>query len=405
MTDLQRITLETSKVRERLTQLAAVKELSESEVAEIKELEARYQTLEVQLRAATIADSAPRLEAVPEGRALLHRASVARFVTHAVTGGPVAGAEAELSTELLGATRGVNGGVLLPYDVLEIRTDVATTTAALDGPVAQRPILQRLFGAGILDALGISLQSVPPGRTEWPILTGGVTASATAQETAPESVVAVITEQTLKPKKLTGKYKYTVELAAEVAGMEAALRRDLKGAIGSAMSKQVLSGTGTAPQVTGLLTRITVPTAPTVTATYSDYVKAPASAVDGLHADSESQVTVLVGVATYKHMAGLLQSGSGESATETLRRRSGGLRATSYIPAATNAGVQNGNILHAGMDASRGDSIAAVWSGVELIRDPYTDAGASVSLTWLALWDCYTALRANAYARVSFKTK
>ena len=40
---------------------------------------------------------------------------------------------------------------------------------------AQRPILQRLFGDNsILGALGVRLDAVPSGRTEWPLLATGV---------------------------------------------------------------------------------------------------------------------------------------------------------------------------------------------------------------------------------------
>ena len=52
----------------------------------------------------------------------------------------------------------------------------------------------------------------------------------------------------------------------------------------------------------------------------------------------------------------------------------------------------------------RGDSIAAVWPTLNLIRDIYTQAASGVTvLTWLSLWDCFTAFRADSYARVSFQ--
>ena len=48
----------------------------------------------------------------------------------------------------------------------------------------------------------------------------------------------------LKPKRLTGRYVFTVEQAAQVAGIEAALRRDLGDAVMAKMSDQVINGDG-----------------------------------------------------------------------------------------------------------------------------------------------------------------
>ena len=81
--------------------------------------------------------------------------------------------------------------------------------------------------------------------------------------------------------------------------------------------------------------------------------------------------------------------------------------ASSFIPAPPTTGnkanVQNGCILHAGNDAMRGDSIAAVWPTLEVIRGIYSQASQGVVLTWVTLWDAQTAFRSAAYKRVAFK--
>ena len=41
-----------------------------------------------------------------------------------------------------------------------------TTTAAYSGPTMQRPILQRLFGPGIMDSLGVRMDTVPAGMSQ-----------------------------------------------------------------------------------------------------------------------------------------------------------------------------------------------------------------------------------------------
>ena len=77
------------------------------------------------------------------------------------------------------------------------------------------------------------------------------------------------------------------------------------------------------------------------------------------------------------------------------------------MPAGANM-IQNGNIYHAagpngGGASLRGDSIAAVWPTLEVIRDIYTQASQGVVLTWVSLWDAETAFRAAAYQRTAFR--
>ena len=53
--------------------------------------------------------------------------------------------------------------------------------------------------------------------------------------------------------------------------------------------------------------------------------------------------------------------------------------------------------------AMRGDSIAAVWPTLEVIRDIYSQASQGVRLTWVTLWDLEAAFRLAAYKRIAFK--
>ena len=89
-------------------------------------------------------------------------------------------------------------------------------------------------------------------------------------------------------------------------------------------------------------------------------------------------------------------------------RRSMSCMASTYIPAPTGAeNVQNGNLYHAagpnGGGAMRGDSVAAMWPTLEIIRDIYTQASQGVVLKWVSLWDAAVAFRPEAYARTAFR--
>ena len=80
-----------------------------------------------------------------------------------------------------------------------------------DGPEAQRPILQRLFGPGIMDLLGVRVDSVPAGRSEWPLITSGVApAQAKEPDAGAAAVAAGFSFTSLKPKRLTGSYELSM---------------------------------------------------------------------------------------------------------------------------------------------------------------------------------------------------
>ena len=209
-----------------------------------------------------------------------------------------------------------------------------TTTAAYSGPTMQRPILQRLFGPGIMDSLGMRMDTVPAGMSQWPLISAGVAPGQVVEGTAAAAAVtAVFSTATLRPKRLTGRFEYTHEVAAQVLDLEQALRRDLADAVMSAMSAMsdaILNGAAvdpndaaTAANVTGFLTRIAAPTAPTAESAYADYAGSHATAVGGIHASMEREVSSVIGVASYTHSASVYQSGSGESGSEALTKRGG----------------------------------------------------------------------------------
>ena len=70
--------------------------------------------------------------------------------------------------------------------------------------------------------------------------------------------------------------------------------------------------------------------------------------------------------------------------------------------------IQNGNIYHAagpngGGADMRGDSVAAMWPTLEIVRDLYSQASTGIILTWIGLWEAQTAFRSAAYKRVAFR--
>ena len=417
MTTAQKIAIRLSEVRQRLNAIAGLEsEAFTDEVrTEADTLQGEFRDLETRHRSALIAEGdeeSRRAGEFPEGDGenrerdkLLRETRLVDYLGAASSGSGIEGRARELNQALGSPVAGVGGGVAVPWAMLEQRAYV--TTAANDGPESQRPILQRLFGAGVMDTLGVRIDSVPVGRSEWPLITGGVSPAQTKEpDAAAAAVTATFSYANLKPKRLTGKYEFSHEVAASVPDLEGALRRDLADAIKSNMENQLINGaapTNAAPQnIEGFITNLTATDLSTAEAAASDYGRLHSLGVDGIHAGTETEVTSIIGDESYQHSAGVYISGSGESGSELLRRRSGGCVASTYIPA--KASMKQSAILHASGPnggAMRGDSVAAIWPTLEIIRDIYSQASQGVVLTWVTLWDAKVAFRAAAYKHIA----
>ena len=431
----QRAAIRISEIRQRLNEISGLADdaMTDEIRAEADKLAAEFKNVETQHRSALIGEGAE--QAATEGalgngdgepaeiRALMDRVTIGDYLAPAASGVGIVGVPAEIAAALQVPVAGTNGGVAVPWAVLgrgigERRAAperrAFTSTTQNDGGEMQRPILQRLFGPGIMDTLGVRMDSVPTGRSEWPLISAGVAPGQVVEGTAAgAAVAATFAYANLKPKRLTGRYEYSHEIAASVSDLEQALRRDLADAIMSKMSDAIINGAAvdpndaaTAANVQGFVSKLADPTDPTAEAVYADYAGSHAALVDGLHASREGEVSSVIGVASYTHAASVYQAGSGESESEALMRRSMSCMASSYIPAVAGM-VQNGNVYHAagpnGGGVMRGDSVAAVWPTLEIVRDIYSQASVGVTLTWVSMWDAAVAFRPAAYSRVAFQ--
>ena len=282
MTNSQKLALRLSEIRQALNELSAVEAPTDEQRSEMAKLTAEYPVVEERSRAALTAEAADAdaRAAGAEGadgretgegvelRKLQGRAKLGNYLSAAAGGAPLTGAEDELldALEVRGGPGVQPGAVQVPWSVLLAdepapETRAATTTGDYGGPIQQRPILQRLFGPGLFDMLGVRLDTVPMGRSEWPLISAGVAPAQTAEDgNAPAAVAWTVGPQTLRPKRLTGRYEFTAEAAVSVIDLEGALRRDLADAVMSQASAQLLNGnydsTARPQQVTGFYARL-----------------------------------------------------------------------------------------------------------------------------------------------------
>ena len=211
MTPKQKIELRLSEVRTRLNEIAGLEgdDFTEEIRGEADALQAEFRALETRHRAAIVGEGEAEARArgdfgnedgeAAEVRAILDRITIGDYLTPAAAGGALVGAPVELAAALSLPAAGGSGGVAVPWEVLgrgiERRaapeSRAFTTTGQNDGPEMQRPILQRLFGPGIMDALGVRIDSVPAGRTEWPLVASGVSPAQVVEGTAAAAAVAM----------------------------------------------------------------------------------------------------------------------------------------------------------------------------------------------------------------------
>ena len=409
MTDLQKVLVRKSEIRERLTELGAVAEPTDEQSGEVNTLTGEYRTLEVRERALIVAGDEPAAAGVDEPgdgearefRELNGRVSLGRYMEAVVTEKRAAGAERELR-EAMGL-----GDNVVPWSAIAPREDEgrsehrAVSAAPANVGIGTNPILERVFRRSDSMFLGVSMPSVGVGQQNYPVFTSAAAEPLMkAKDAAAGQPAVTFTGNVLTPTRLTSQYLWRREDAAVFAGMEEALRGDLSMAMSQAMDAQVVSGNGTAPNVDGFLSGDGLGNGVDQAGDVQDYSKfiaGPSGQVDGIYAYMLGDVRALVPVTVYQQMAGAFaNAGKGDvSAADYLRMNSGGLRVSGHI--SNTVASKKLSAIYAKGPA--GAAVAPVWEGVTLIRDEITQAAkGQVLITAVALW-AFKLLRPAQYRR------
>ena len=411
MDTLQKLQLRQSQIRGKMSDLLELETRSDEQDTELGSLTREMRSLETSLQAAIItnppietetraaggdAESRERLEL--RGQFQVHR------VFGALLGGSrVDGVEAEYATAV-GATAGT-----IPTDVYETRSDALTletraVTSGVQGGTTQRPIVPAIFDRSIAPYLGIEMPSAGTGDQAFPILATSVTAEPAAKGATAVQTPGAFTVSSVQPRRLTGSFKFRVEDAARLAGMEGALRRNLREALSNSLDNHALNGSATGDgTINGLLNILGDPAVPAANAeTWARYNAALAGHIDGLFAVDQLGVRALVGPQTYRHMASQFRATeSNESFAAYAARVFGGVRATRRI-ANPSSEVQQAVIRRTN---PAGDSVAVMphWNSIT-IRDIYSGATeGEVVVTAIALVGDVTVLRSGAFVQDSFR--
>ena len=311
-------------------------------------------------------------------------------------------AEHELNTEL----RLQDVDTIIPWEAFaaaepEKRVDAVTNLDAGDYGVQSDPILSRIFSGSEAEFLGVQFPSVPAGQRTFPILLTGASGAMKSQSAAQDAEAFTIGTLDLNPTRASAGYNFDGEsLAFFGAELEAALQADLRAVIQSLMDNQILNGNGTAPNVSGLLHRLSNPGNPSGESAFADYVKAVSGAVDGKTATSESEVRMLIGPATWKHARGEVLTGTSLDAIAGMTGLGAGVRVSSRIPAVSSKRQDAVRVT----TTAGGSLVAPVWGGgPSVIRDPYTDSAKNQIILRIHLLFNFGSKRLDGISQIRFQ--
>jgi len=378
-----------SEIRQELATLANKPEPSEDETRSMETLDAEYRSNETRYRAALIAEDEERREAGAEleTRSDTERAEIlGRFEMRQVVlaldeGRALDGATAEIVSEMRSA--GGYRGVPVPLEALEIRAG-ETVAAGTPDPLTTRPIVDRLFASTVAARMGVQTIAIPQGSTEWPVTTSGATAGWADGETA--NVAGPQVFQTVD-KALSPDHNFGVQmrltrkaLKQTGAGLEQAVRRDMQSAIQTGLDRAVFQGSGANGEPLGIIAGagtygITV-TPVDAAASWAAFRAAVVRFMVAHTAMGAGSVRLMIRPEVWAAMDAALIAGTAVSEWDRLVSQVG----AGNIVLATNA-----------LDAPAGDpaesdalmtttagglspAFVGIWGGVDMIRDPFSDA-------------------------------
>jgi len=395
MTRVQKLQLRQSELRTAINEELDKAEADRTD-GRLEELTAEMKGLEVEMRAAIVAEGDNGLPADTETprdgesadpeqreyRELLDGARAADYFEEQF-GTAVDGASRELREHAFGS----NLLGYLPIDVLapteaerETRAD-AVSDVATAIQENQQSIAGRLFQRTDAMYLGAMMPTVPVGTVTYPRLNAGTTAYAPKAGVGRDAGQATLASVSINPQRLTASYVFGVETLSKVRGWEEALRMDLRETMDDKLDELVLNGQaaesdddGTDNEAfAGLLNTLTKGSDVSSGAlVWSDYFELFDSLVDGLLAYSDTDISILANPDLWKLFMKLEAGTNGNAGLLRDRVSNERFRVSKRMP--TIASKKAATLARLSVpDRVRG-LYCPTWRGMEIITDPYTNA-------------------------------
>jgi len=396
-----------SEIRSALSELVGKDKLTEDETRSMEALDAEYRSNETRYRAALIAEDTERREAGDDLETRSDREYadlMARFELRQVAlaldeGRVLDGATAEIVQEM--RSHGGYRGIPVPWAALELRAGETVASGTPD-PIQTRPIIDRLFPDSVAARMGAQMINIDHGAVEWPVVTSSVAAGWAASETGAVAGPAVFAtaDKALAPDQTLGITMKITRKALKQSGaaLEAAVRRDMNGAVAQEMDKAVFLGTGSSGQplgvITGAATYGITSTDAAEMASWGAFRAAVVRFMTANAAGSPGAVRGLIRPELWARLDETLISGTAVSEWDRLLRNipAGNIAMSANALAAPSGTPSETQALLTTNAGGVAPIFVGTFGGVDLIRDPYSDAASGgLRLTALATMDVTVA--------------
>lgn len=379
-----------SEIRQELASLVGKDTPTEDETRSMESLDKEYQSNEVRYRAALVSEDEERREAGEELESrsekeyteMLDAFEVRQVVSHIREGRELTGQTAEIVQEM--RSQGGYRGVPVPFEALETRNTVSTGTP---DPKQTMGIFDRLFPQSVASRIGVQSVSIPQGSREWPVATQGASAGWAATEggDVAAAVAFQTTEAMLSPDHLLGTQMQISRkaLAQTGAGLEQAIRRDMNAAIGAELDRAILTGSGSSGEPTGVVTGATNTTSVSAAPDWATFKAEIVSFMIANAISDPSQVKIAITPGIWSDMDDA-EAFTGTGITEWSRLANHVGAGNITLSTQLTAGAAVLTTTAGGL----APAYVGFWGGLDLVKDPYTDAASGgLRLTGLLTTD------------------
>ncbi|WP_375203524.1 phage major capsid protein [Hyphococcus sp.] len=407
MLDSVKIATRQSEIREELAQLVAKDKPSDDEVRSLDNLDKEYRLNEKRFRAALISEDEERRAANDdfetrsdrEWADLMGRFELRQVALALDEGAALEGETAEIIQEM--RSKGGYRGIPVPFAALETRAGETVASGVFD-PKTTMPVIDRIFAESVSGRMGARVINIDSGLVEYPVTTSSVAAGWAATETGAVAgpTVYATTDRPLDPSHTLGIQMRLTRKSLKQSGaaLEAAVRRDMSGAIKEAIDRATFTGSGSDGEPTGVIALASgvgiTETDVSAVASYAVFKAAARRAMDRNAAMKPSAMRWLIRPLTFSILDGAVLTGTSDAEWDRLIRRFGESAFTISDNALPDSEAEDGTDKgkHTIITTALTDGVSPIFiglfGGVDIIRDPFSDAASGgLRLTGLATMD------------------
>ena len=418
MTIRQKLEIEQSEKRQRINAFLGQAELSDDERGELETLTKRMQEIEVEMRAAIVAEDDAEKRARDqfgddpedrEKREIRSRVSLGNYLASAQENRSADGAEHEYA-QACGCRPG-----RFPLHLIVPSVERRSTTD-VSAQATQQTWIDRLFAESMAMAMGVTFKSVMPGVASVPVTTAGTSGGQIERGEAKPDAPWTVSVVEMRPKRNTVKANYSMEDDYRIPGLEPSIRRDMQMEISESVDRIVFlggvsQGSASTADITGLNSATGVIEKELTQAEKiqaDEVLKIFVELIDGKHATMIDDLSVILTVGANTLWKGSVLEVTSETASvfKTLGMflKENGLSWRVRGDLETNTANGDWGAFIGRKRNIEGAACVAIWDEAQFVRSEFEGASkGEVNLSLHSFWDFATP-RASNFARLKFVT-